>query len=169
MKNKLKVNITDIQKEKPIPTGIRLLIRKCCHAVLRFEEMEGSYEVSVRFVDDEQIRELNADYRGIDKSTDVLSFPSGDDGEFDINEETGATMLGDIAISIPTVYKQAQYYGHSLQREFAYLTVHSLLHLLGYDHEKDQLSMLRMREKEESILAMLGLERDASYVVLNDE
>lgn len=170
MKNKLKVNITDIQKEQEIPTGIRLLIRKCFHAVLRHEEMEGSFEVNVRFVNNSQIRELNQKHRGVDKSTDVLSFPSGDNGNFEINEETGATMLGDVAISVPMVYNQSKHFGHSLQREFAYLTVHSALHLLGYDHdvEDDPLATLRMREKEEEILAMLGLQRDASYVNLND-
>lgn len=163
-RNKLKVYITDMQKDLSIPTGIRLLIRKCCHAVLKSEEMEGSFEVSVSFLNNEQIRQLNNDYRGIDRETDVLSFPTGENGNFDKNKETGATMLGDIAISIPKVYDQSEQYGHSLQREFAFLTVHSMLHLLGYDHELDGLSAVRMREKEESVLALLGLQRDASYV-----
>lgn len=166
MTNKLKVNITDIQNELTIPTGIRLLIRKCCHAVLRLEEMKGSFEVNINFVNDEQIQELNREYRNVDRATDVLSFPSSEDGTFDINKETGSTMLGDIAISIPKVYEQAERFGHSLQREFGYLTVHSMLHLLGYDHEKEGLASVRMREKEESVLAMLGLSHGASYVNL---
>jgi probable rRNA maturation factor len=74
-------------------------------------------------------------------------------------------MLGDIAISVPKVREQAARYGHSIQREFAYLTVHSMLHLLGYDHEPGGIAAVRMREKEEAILAMLGLQRDASYVI----
>jgi probable rRNA maturation factor len=162
--DKLKVAITNMQKEMKIPTGIRLLIRKCCHAVLQLEGMSGNFEVSVSFLDNESIRELNHKYRNKDSVTDVLSFPSGENGNFEVNQETGATMLGDIAISIPMVYKQAEQYGHSIQREFAYLTVHSMLHLLGYDHEAGGLAQVRMREKEEEVLARLGLQRDASYV-----
>jgi len=162
--DKLKVSITNMQKEMKIPTGIRLLIRKCCHAVLQLEGMSGNFEVSVSFLDNESIRELNHKYRNKDSVTDVLSFPSGENGNFEVNQETGATMLGDIAISIPMVYKQAEQYGHSIQREFAYLTVHSMLHLLGYDHEAGGLAQVRMREKEEEVLARLGLQRDASYV-----
>jgi len=162
--DKLKVSITNMQKEIKIPTGIRLLIRKCCHAVLQLEGMSGNFEVSVSFLDNESIRELNHKYRNKDSVTDVLSFPSGENGNFEVNQETGATMLGDIAISIPMVYKQAEQYGHSIQREFAYLTVHSMLHLLGYDHEAGGLAQVRMREKEEEVLARLGLQRDASYV-----
>jgi len=162
--DKLKVAITNMQKEMKIPTGIRLLIRKCCHAVLQLEGMSGNFEVSVSFLDNESIRELNHKYRNKDAVTDVLSFPTGENGKFEINQETGATMLGDIAISIPMVYKQAEQYGHSIQREFAYLTVHSMLHLLGYDHEAGGLAQVRMREKEEEVLARLGLQRDASYV-----
>jgi probable rRNA maturation factor len=93
----------------------------------------------------------------------VLSFPTGDGKSFDKNE-AGANMLGDIAISIPKVYEQAERFGHTIQREFAYLTVHSVLHLLGYDHEPGGIEMVRMREREESALALLGLQRDASYV-----
>jgi len=158
-----------MQKEIKVPTGIRLLVRKCCHAVLRAEDMYGNYEVSVSFLDNEQIRELNRDYRNKNMPTDVLSFPSSDGKDFDISSESGAKMLGDIAISIPKVYDQAEHYGHSLQREFAYLTVHSMLHLLGYDHEAGGIAAVKMREKEESVLAMLGLQRDASYVIENEE
>lgn len=166
MIDKLKVAITNMQKDHTIPTGIRLLIRKCCHAVLHEEELRGKYEVSVSFVGNEQIQELNRDYRQKDSTTDVLSFPTRDSAEdmFDINSESGAYMLGDIVICIPKVYQQAEQYGHSIQREFAFLTVHSMLHLLGYDHELGGIETVRMREKEEKILAMLGLQRDASYV-----
>jgi len=164
--DKLKVLITNMQKEIKIPTGVRLLIRKCCHAVLQMEEMSGSYEVSVSFVDNDQIRQLNAEYRNKDMPTDVLSFPLGTDGVFEPNKETGALMLGDIAISVPKVYEQAQQFGHTIQREFAYLTVHSMLHLLGYDHETGGLESVRMREKEEAVLARLGLQRDSSYVIV---
>lgn len=167
--DKLKVLITNMQKDIKIPTGIRLLIRKCCHAVLQLENMHGSFEVSVSFVNLEQIQQLNSEYRQKDTPTDVLSFPSGEDGKFDVNEETGATMLGDIALCIPKVYQQADRYAHSIQREFAYLTVHSMLHLLGYDHEAGGIEQVRMREREEEVLARLGLQRDASYVIPHEE
>lgn len=167
--DKLKVLISNMQKEIKIPTGIRLLIRKCCHAVLQFEDMHGNFEVSVSFLDLEQIQQLNKEFRQKDTPTDVLSFPSGEDGKFDTNSETGATMLGDIAICIPKVYEQAEQFGHSIQREFAYLTVHSMLHLLGYSHEAGGIATVRMREREEEVLSRLGLQRDASYVILDNE
>ena len=157
--DKLKVQISNLQKEIKIPTGIRLLIRKCGHAVLQSEEMHGNYEVSVSFLDDAEIRELNRNFRKIDAATDVLSFPTKkEDGRFETNRETGAAMLGDIAISVPKVYSQADQFGHSIQREFAYLTVHSMLHLLGYDHEAAE-DKARMRTEEERVLAAAGLMR----------
>jgi len=164
MADKLKVAINNQQKDFKIPTGIRLLIRKCCHAVLQTEEMSGNYEVNVSFVDEEYIRELNKQHRGKDESTDVLSFPSGENGLFEVDMETGASLLGDIALSIPHVYRQAEQYGHDIRREFAYLTVHSMLHLIGYDHEENGLARVHMREKEEDVLSRLGLQRGASYV-----
>ncbi len=163
-----KVLISNRQKKVKIPTGIRLLIRRCCHAVLEFEKMNGNYEVSVSFVDNENIQSLNSQYRGKDMPTDVLSFPLGENGSYDINRETSAQMLGDIVISIEKAVEQSEIYGHSLRREIAYLTVHSMLHLLGFDHEDAGIEMVRMREKEEAVLASLGLPRGESYV-LNDE
>ncbi len=164
----VKVLISNRQKKIKIPTGIRLLIRRCCHAVLEFEKMSGNFEVSVSFVDNENIQSLNSQYRHKDMPTDVLSFPLGSDGKYDINQETGAQMLGDIVISMEKAVEQAEMYGHSLRREVAYLTVHSMLHLLGYDHEDGGIEMVRMREKEEAVLTSLGLPRGESYV-LSDE
>ena len=163
MSDKIKVVISDDQKAVKVPTGIRLLIRRCCNAVLVNEGFDGSVEVSVRFVDDEEIHALNLQYRNVDKSTDVLSFPLGEDGVYDINYSTGAKMLGDIVISVEHAIEQAKTYGHSLQREIGFLTVHSMLHLLGYDHEAGGIEQVRMREKEETILTQLGLKRTSSY------
>lgn len=163
MTDKIKVIITNDQKEIKIPTGVRMLIRRCCNAVLINEHFEGSAEISVRFVDDEIIHELNREYRHVDRSTDVLSFPLGENGVYDINHDTGAKILGDIVISIQHAVMQAELYGHSLQREIAFLTVHSMLHLLGYDHEAEGLERVRMREKEEAVLTQLGLKRNDSY------
>ncbi len=161
--SKVKVIISNDQKQIKIPTGVRMLIRRCCNAVLVNEQFDGAAEISVTFVDDARIRELNKQYRNIDKSTDVLSFPLGIDGVYDINNDTGAQMLGDIVISMEHAVEQAKLYGHSLQRELGFLTVHSMLHLLGYDHEQGGLEQVRMREKEEAALTQLGLKRNGSY------
>ena len=169
MTESIKVLITNRQKDVKIPSGIRLLIRRCCHAVLAAEQFGDSAEVSVSFVNNEQIRQLNNVFRQKDTATDVLSFPLGQDGVYDRNLETGALQLGDIVISIEKAVEQARIYGHSLQREIGFLTVHSMLHLLGYDHESGGLEMVRMREKEESVLSSLGLQRDGSYVLTEDE
>ena len=159
MSDKIKVVISDDQKAVKVPTGIRLLIRRCCNAVLVNEGFDGSVEVSVRFVDDEEIKILNTEFRNIENSTDVLSFPLGENGEYDTNPENGAKMLGDIVISIDHAVKQADIYGHTLQREIAFLTVHSMLHLLGYDHINGGLEQMKMREKEELVLSKLGVVR----------
>ena len=163
MTDKIKVIISNDQKDIKIPTGVRMLVRRCCNAVLRQENFEGSAEISVTFVNNEQIHKLNLEHRNIDRETDVLSFPLGENGVYDINHDTGAKMLGDIVISIEKSFAQAEEYGHPLQREIAFLTVHSLLHLLGYDHENGGLEAVHMREKEESVLTQLGLKRNGSY------
>ena len=161
--NSVKVIISNDQKKVVIPTGIRLLIRRCCNAVLQQEKFDGSAEVSVRFVDNETIHTLNAQYRNVDRETDVLSFPLGENGEYDVNLDTGAKILGDIVISVEKAVEQARAYNHSLQREIGFLTVHSMLHLLGYDHEKGGIEEVHMREKEETVLTKIGLKRDNSY------
>lgn len=118
-------------------------IEKVVETVLMSEGAEGDFEVSVSFVTNEEIRNLNREYRNVDIETDVLSFPMDDD-EFD-----GIIILGDIVLSTQRIIEQANDFGHSLEREMLYLTVHSMLHLLGYDHmnatEKDE---MRLREKE---------------------
>lgn len=161
--NSVKVIISNSQKKVKIPTGIRLLIRRCCHAVLELEKFDSPAEVSVRFVDNEEIRKLNKTYRNIDKETDVLSFPLGENGKYDVNLDTGAKMLGDIVISMEKAVEQAKEFNHPLQREVGFLTVHSMLHLLGYDHEEGGIEAVRMREKEETVLTQIGWKRDNSY------
>ncbi len=163
MNEKLRVIIDNQQNAMKIPTGVRMLVRRCCKAVLANEEFSEPAEISVTFVDDATIHELNLKHRGIDKSTDVLSFPLGENGEYDTNYDTGSLMLGDIIISIEHAYDQAEKYGHTLQREIGFLTVHSLLHLLGYDHVNGGLEAVQMREKEEAVLTRVGLKRNGSY------
>ena len=158
MTDKIKVIISNDQKDIKIPTGVRMLVRRCCNAVLRQENFEGSAEISVTFVNNEQIHKLNLEHRNIDRDTDVLSFPLGENGVYDINHDTGAKMLGDIVISIEKAFAQAEEYGHPLQREIAFLTVHSLLHLLGYDHMTDNDKTV-MRAMEEKIMKKVHLER----------
>lgn len=153
----VKVNITDQQKRIKLPTGTRLLIRKACNATLKNEGFEDSAEVDVTLVNDEMIQQINNEHRNIDASTDVLSFPLGENGVYDTDPENGAKMLGDIVISVEHAIAQADLYGHGLEREIAYLTVHSMLHLLGYDHVNGGLERTIMREKEENILDALGL------------
>lgn len=157
---KTKVIITEQQESMKLPVGARLLVRRACTAVLITENFEFPAEVNVTFVDDAAIHELNLKHRQIDASTDVLSFPLGENGEYDINPENGAKMLGDIVISVEHAVKQAKSYGHSIQREIAFLTVHSMLHLLGYDHVNGGIEQMRMREKEENVLTKLGVVRE---------
>ena len=153
----VKVNITDNQKRIKLPTGTRLLIRKSCIATLKLEGFEDSAEVNVLLVNDEMIRSMNDKFRNIDASTDVLSFPLGENGKYETNPETGAKMLGDIVISVEHALSQAELYGHGIEREIAFLTVHSMLHLLGYNHVEGGLEKTIMREKEEQVLDALGL------------
>lgn len=162
---KVKVIIKNNQKEVKIPTGIRLLLRRCCNAVLIMENFLDSAEISVTFVDEEQIHLLNKEHRGVDRATDVLSFPLGENGDYDINPENGAKMLGDIVLNIPRVVRQAEEFGHTFQREIAYLTAHSMLHLLGYDHVAGGIEAVHMREKEEEIMKQLGLPRTSNYTL----
>lgn len=165
--NKVKVIISNRQNVVKIPTGIRLLVRRCCNAALRLENFSEDAEISVTFVDNDEIRMLNKQHRNIDSATDVLSFPLGENGVYDHNE-SGAALLGDIVISMPKAVEQAELYGHSLQREVGYLTAHSMFHLLGYDHVNGGVEAVHMREKEETVMTMLGLPRGASYV-MDDE
>lgn len=158
-----KVYITNQQNTVKVPSGLRILIRRSCNAVLEFEHFDRPAEISVTFVDNAKIAELNNQYRGKPMPTDVLSFPLGQDGQYDLDPDTGAVLLGDIVISMEKAMEQAELYGHPLQREVAFLTVHSMLHLLGYDHEAGGLAAVKMREREEAVLIQLGLPRTVSY------
>ena len=158
-----KIYIQNNQKAVKVPTGIKILIRRSCNAVLAIEEFEQPCEVSVTFVDNEHIAELNGEFRNKPQPTDVLSFPLGEDDTYDMDQETGSLLLGDIVISLEKAMEQAELYGHSLQREVAFLTVHSMYHLLGYDHENGGREAAIMREKEEKVLAKLGLQRTFTY------
>ena len=141
----------------------KALIRRVIRTVLAMQGVDFPCEVDVLVTSDAGIHQINRDMRQVDRPTDVLSFPLGENGEYDIDEDNGCKLLGDIVISMERAMEQAELYGHSLQREVAYLTVHSMLHLLGYDHEAGGLEAVRMREKEEAVLIQLGLPRTVSY------
>ncbi|MCJ7855877.1 rRNA maturation RNase YbeY [Lachnospiraceae bacterium NSJ-143] len=127
---------------------------------LSYEEFDTKSEISISIVDNNEIQEINRQYREIDAPTDVLSFPllTFEEGEqADVNEND-EILLGDIIISIDKAREQAQEYGHGLRRELAFLTAHSMLHLLGYDHIDEQ-EQKDMFERQERILENLGIRR----------
>ncbi|WP_170007709.1 rRNA maturation RNase YbeY [Bacillus fonticola] len=137
------------------------LIEKVLQYAAKHLRLERDFECSVTLVDNERIQELNRTYRDKDQATDCLSFPIEDeDEEWVFDEETDAPplMLGDLIISIPKAKEQAESYGHSFQRELAFLTIHGFLHLLGFDHETEQ-GEKEMFAKQEEILTAYGLPR----------
>jgi probable rRNA maturation factor len=143
-----------------LPPGLTAKLETLVDGMLGAEGLDSGTEVSLLFVDDRRIAELNRQYRGQDRPTDVLSFAmreqAGDEPEFD--DPTGDCLLGDVVVSLETAARQSREYGHSLEREVAYLLVHGVLHLLGYDHG-DEESRARMRVKEEEILSRANLLR----------
>ena len=149
------------QRIIPVTRELRALVKHCCSETLYEEGYKGDYEVSVTFTDNAGIRQINKEYRGIDRETDVLSFPMTDEGEeFTLDPETGCYNLGDIVISLEKAVSQSEEYGHSFDREVAFLTVHSMLHLLGSDHmEKEEEK--EMFGLQENILNLLGITRGA--------
>ena len=161
--DKIKVVINDNQKEVKIPTGLRMIVRRACIAVLKLEQIKGSSQVSVTFVNNEEIHKLNKKYRNKDYPTDVLSFQTSDDGHYDVDPETGLQLIGDVVISLEKALEQAEKYGYSLQQEVGFLTTHSMLHLLGYDHEQGGIEKAKMREKEIIIMSQLGFNGISAY------
>ncbi len=151
------INFSDEQDVK-LSADAQSLINSACNAVLKIEDFINNAEINVTLVDDNEIKTLNSQFRNIDRSTDVLSFPLGENGEYDINPENDCAMLGDVVISVEHAVKQAEEFGHSIEREIAYLTVHSVLHLLGYDHIDEAEEKKIMRKKEEQALKLLGLD-----------
>ena len=115
---------------------LKRVVREAVKETLDYENFPYDAEVSVTFCDNEYIRGLNSEFRGIDRHTDVLSFPMYEDGDFDEVECAGGAVLGDIVISIERAKEQAKEIGNTFHHEIAFLTVHSVLHLLGYDHER---------------------------------
>ena len=158
--------IENEQAQIEIDDEVEDLIKKCVDAVLEFEECDFDAEVSVSIVDENKIKELNNEYREKNSITDVLSFPmlEFDENnqiicdEFDFDDEN--IVLGDIVICAKRAEEQAKEYGHSFEREIAFLTVHSMLHLLGYDHEHSDDMEQEMFKRQKEILNKMGITRE---------
>ncbi|MFI3225926.1 MAG: rRNA maturation RNase YbeY [Clostridia bacterium] len=154
---------TELDIEQSVPD----LILKCATAVLEYHKIEQDCHIDITITDNEEIHQLNREYREKDYATDVLSFPMveyhngemQDDLDLCIDPDTNELALGDMIISYDKIIEQAREFGHSNEREFAFLTVHSVLHLLGYDHEADDIDADLMRSKEKEILGILGIGR----------
>ena len=150
MKAKATVLIKNDQKKIKMTPDLRRLVKKAVLATLEFEDFGRRAEVSVTFTDNEKIHALNREYRNVDRPTDVLSFPLSDGEDYDTDGD--AVLLGDIVISLERAQTQAEEYGHSFEREVAFLTVHSMLHLLGYDHETSPEDERDMFARQDEIL-----------------
>ncbi len=155
----LKVMISNKSGEK-LPFSYGRLIRRAVAETLSAEEFTRNCEVSVTLVTGERIRELNKEYRDRDAVTDVLSFPMYTRDELFSESDDERIPIGDIVICVPRAKEQAEAYGHPLEREIAFLTVHSVLHLLGYDHEISPEAEKEMFMRQEEVLAIMGLTRD---------
>ncbi len=161
----MKVSIRNEQKKIEVTKDLKALIKNVLKNGLSHMEVDSNCEISIMLVDNEGIHSLNKLHRGIDRPTDVLSFPMfeyDENGNIDINEcdfgENGEILLGDIVISLERSKAQAEEYGHTFEREVGFLTAHSLLHLLGYDHE-DPEEEKEMFALQEEILKLSSLSR----------
>lgn len=162
---KAEVYIENSQDKLELTSELEDCIRAVANEAIRYEDCNFDAEIDVTIVDNEEIRQINNEHRGKDAPTDVLSFPMIEfDGENEIDAEfdmeDGAVVLGDIVISLERANEQAKEYGHSLKREVGFLTAHSMLHLLGYDHENGEEEAEIMFKKQDDILNNLGITRD---------
>lgn len=163
MKHQINIGFeTEVREED----AVRELIRTCAIRVLESENVDFDAEIDITVVDAETIRTMNAEYREKDAVTDVLSFPMYEfingvpQEELETEPDSGCVMLGDMILCYTRACEQAEEFGHSPARECGYLTTHSVLHLMGYDHERNDEDTRLMRQKEESNLAFLGLTRE---------
>ena len=154
------------EAEVDVTRGLESRLTTVIQAALDAEQVSVPCEVNVLVTDDAAIHEINLDMRGVDRPTDVLSFPMFEltpgekPGEEDADPDTGLVPLGDMVISLERAEAQAQEFGHSVEREVSYLAVHSVLHLLGYDHMDEGPMKAQMRKREEEILNDLGITRE---------
>lgn len=154
----MQIELSNQQEKLAVTQEIEDRIVEVLEEAARVHEVDELTEVSLMFTDDETIHEMNLEYRGIDRPTDVLSFAL-EEGEEEIYGGPEENLLGDIIISVETAVRQAEEYGHSVEREMAFLALHGMLHLLGYDHMEEE-ERQEMRAQEEAILASLGITRE---------
>jgi probable rRNA maturation factor len=153
----LRVLTRNEQKDYKITPSLRSLVKRSIKAALEHQKVENDCEVSVTFTDNEKIHALNLEFRGIDRPTDVLSFPMYERDE--LEDAVGELALGDIVLSLEKAGEQANEFGHSFEREVSFLTVHSTLHLLGYDHELSEEDENEMFSLQDEIMKIIGIER----------
>ncbi|HHY59605.1 MAG TPA: rRNA maturation RNase YbeY [Clostridia bacterium] len=155
------ISIINRQDKVPVTTELEALIREVAQRVLAREAVDPGLEVSVVLVDDAEIRELNRDYRGVDRATDVLSFAYREEQEEEpeVVDPAEEDVLGDIVISLERARAQAAEYGHSFGREVGFLVAHGMYHLLGFDHMTPDEEAV-MRAREEAVLQDIGLVRE---------
>lgn len=152
---KAEINFLDVEENEEYEKHIKYIINEC----LKEEGLEKkNLYINVVLTTPENIRQINKEQRGIDKETDVLSFPMFEKDEIGQVPDEQFDILGDMVISIDRVTKQAKEYGHSFERELSYMVVHSFYHLLGYDHMVEE-DKIKMREKEENLLNKLNIKR----------
>ena len=156
---RVKIYWADEQDKYDAGRRMKALIEKAIRGTLECENFDRDVIVSVTFTDNEGIREKNREFRDIDRATDVLSFPMYDMANGDMPEEGMDCELGDIVLSLERAAEQAVEFGHSYERECAFLTVHSMLHLLGYDHVNSEEEDEEMRAHQRVIMTHIGLER----------
>ncbi len=158
----MEITLNNDQEKFKLPQGVEKLLEQCVQLACSKESLPDNCAVSVTIVDDQFIRELNRDYRGIDTPTDVLSFSlleeTGEEPEIIWEGDEETLLLGDIIISAEAAARQAEEYGHSVIREFCFLAVHGVLHLLGYDHETAETEQI-MEARQQEVLSELNLSR----------
>lgn len=159
MKQKIMIYFLNDQDKFKISYEQKILVRRAVESTLEYEGYQNNAEISVTFTDNEKIQKINNEFRGIDKPTDVLSFPltEYEDSNVPFADELDGN-LGDIVISLERAKEQAEEFGHSFEREIAFLTVHSMLHLLGYDHVNSEEEELDMRKRQSDVLKNMGLD-----------
>lgn len=155
----MQIELSNQQEKLTVTQEMEDKIIEVLEEAARVHDVNDMTEVSLMFTDDETIHEMNREYRGIDRPTDVLSFALEEGEEEEIYGGPEENLLGDIIISVETAVRQAEEYEHSVEREMSFLALHGMLHLLGYDHMEEE-ERQEMRAQEKAILESLGITRE---------